>query len=202
MKCEKKNLKFNKAEVDVYPSNYSPAVYHIKENISRNFGVCIDIGSYDSTLGIEMAKVTDMSVYLLDKSSDSLDIKVKKAENTGLKNRIKPLPGDVHNIPMKDQSVDLVVSKDSICFWKDPIRAFKEIYRVLSPEGIAYVEGDLLTDEVNYNKKEKSLSKKRKKSKNENVVEKLVNILISANIKYFVVTQDDLGPWVIFKKAV
>lgn len=202
MKCGEKNLKFNKAEIDVCPSNYSPAVYHIKENISRNSGVCIDVGSCDAALGIEMAKVTDMSVYLLDKSADSLDIKVKKAENTGLKNRVKPLPGDVHNIPLEDQSVDLVVSKDSIWFWKDPIKAFKEIYRVLSPEGIAYVEGDLYTTEFDYNRKERGFSKKRKKNKNENVVEKLVNILISANIKYFAVTQDDCGPWVLFKKAV
>lgn len=195
MKCEEKNLKFNKAGIDVCPSNYSPAVYHIKENISSNCGVCIDVGSCDGTFGIEMAKVTDMSVYLLDKSIDSLNIKAKKIESTGLKNRIKPLPGDVHNIPMEDQSVDLVVSRDSIWFWKDPIRAFKEIYRVLSPEGIAYVEGDLLI-------KEKGVSKKKKKTKNQNVIEKLVNILIGANIKYFAVTQDDLGPWILFKKAV
>ena len=73
---------------------------------------------------------------------------------------------------------------------------------MLSPEGIAYVEGDLFTSEINYNRKEKSFSKKRKKNKQENVVEKLVNILIRANIKYFAVTQDDLGPWVLFKKAV
>lgn len=200
MKFEKKDLKFNKDEVHVCPSNYSPAVYHIKENISNNCGICIDVGSCDGTLGIEMAKVTDMSVYLLDKSADSLDIKVKNLENTGLENRVKPLPGDVHNIPMKDQSVDLVVSRNSIWFWRDPIRAFKEIYRVLSPEGVAYVEGDLFSNEIN--KKEKNSSKKRKKNTKENVVEKLVNILISANIKYFAVTQDDLGPWVLFKKAV
>lgn len=196
MKFEEKDLKFNKTGVHVCPSNYSPAVYHIKENISRNCGICVDVGSCDGTLGIEMAKVTDMSVYLLDKSADSLDIKVKKIENTGLRNRVKPLPGDVHNIPMKDQSVDLVVSRNSLWFWKDPIRAFKEIYRVLSPEGIAYVEGDLLSTEANCN------NKKRKKNRKENVVEKLVNILISANIKYFAVTQDDLGPWILFKKAV
>lgn len=202
MKCEEKKLKFSKAGVDVCPSNYSPAVYHIKKNIRNNYGICIDVGSSDGTFGIEVAKVTDMSVYLLDKSINSLSIKAEEIEYTDLKNRVKPLPGDVHNIPMEDQSVDLVVSRNSIWFWKDPIRAFKEIYRVLSPEGIAYVEGDLFTSEINYNRKEKSFSKKRKKNKKENVVEKLVNILISANIKYFAVTQDDLGPWVLFKKAV
>jgi len=198
MKYKEKFLKSNKTKINIYSSNYSSAIYHIKKNINSNFGVCIDVGSCDGALGIELAKVTDMSVYLLDKSTDSLNIKVKKIESTNLKNRIKSLSGDVHNIPMKDQSVDLVVSRNSICFWKDPIRAFKEIYRVLSPHGIAYVEGDLLTSKFNYDKKENGLSKK--KSKNENVIEKFVNILIEANIKSFTVTQDDLGPWVLFKK--
>lgn len=206
MNCEEKNIKFNKSKIHVCSSNYLPAVYHIKENIDSNCGVCVDVGSCDGDFGIEMAKVTDMSVYLLDKSADSLNVKAKKIESTGLKNRVKPLSGDVHNIPMKDQSVDLVVSRDSIWFWKDPIKAFKEIYRVLSPQGIAYVEGDLFTTKVDYKKnekilkKEKGFSKKRKRTKKENVVEKFVNILLSANIKSFAVTQDDLGLWVLFKK--
>ena len=55
---------------------------------------------------------------------------------------------DVHTIPLADGSVDLVISRGSIPFWKEPETALKEIYRLLSTGGKAYVGGGKGSPEI------------------------------------------------------
>jgi ubiquinone/menaquinone biosynthesis C-methylase UbiE len=48
---------------------------------------------------------------------------------------------DVAQIPLKDQSVDLVFSRGSIFFWQNLEACFKEILRTLRPGGTAFLGG-------------------------------------------------------------
>lgn len=47
--------------------------------------------------------------------------------------------GDIENLPFKDKSVDGIIIEETIEHLKDPLKAFKEMYRILKPGGILCV---------------------------------------------------------------
>jgi SAM-dependent methyltransferase len=113
----------------------------IKEKTGITKGVCLDVGSGGGYLGLALAKITDLDFTFLDISADALEKAKLQIIEDGLQKRAKTLLADVHSIPLPDGSVNLVISRGSIPFWKDPATALKEIYRVLAPGGKAYVGG-------------------------------------------------------------
>ena len=51
------------------------------------------------------------------------------------------MAADVHALPFRDNSFDLVISRGSIFFWRDQSTALREIVRVLKPGGYAFIGG-------------------------------------------------------------
>lgn len=103
-------------------------------------GVCLDIGAGSAALSIELSKITDLSIISLDAEPEAIEM---AKENCVLHNvpegRIRFVNAPVEKMTIADASVDFIVSRGSIPFWKDHVAAFKEIQRVLAPEGIAMV---------------------------------------------------------------
>jgi SAM-dependent methyltransferase len=66
----------------------------------------------------------------------------------GLANRAQTMLADVHRIPLANESVDLVISRGSKPFWKDPAAALREIFRVLALGGKTFVGGGRGTPEI------------------------------------------------------
>ena len=58
---------------------------------------------------------------------------------------------DAESMPFEDNFADLIVSRGSMFFWNDQTKVFKEIYRVLKPNGMAYIGCGL--EQLNYLKK-------------------------------------------------
>ena len=52
-----------------------------------------------------------------------------------LANDLKVVVGDVHELPFNDETFDVIISKSSLCYWKNPVRGINEILRVLKPNG-------------------------------------------------------------------
>ncbi|MFY9282818.1 MAG: class I SAM-dependent methyltransferase [Miniphocaeibacter sp.] len=123
----------------VFKKIYPIIARQIIEYTEIKEGICLDIGSGTGDLGIEIAKLTNMKVYLMDINLDGKDIANEKIKDENLENRVLPIVGDVHNISFADNSIDLIVSRSSYRFWKDKTKAFKEIYRVLRKGGKAYI---------------------------------------------------------------
>lgn len=124
---------------NVFNKIYPVIAKQVIEYTEIKKGVCLDIGSGTGDLGVEIAKLTNMTVYLMDISLDGKNIANEKIKNENLVNRVIPIVGDVHNIPFNNNSIDLIVSRSSYRFWKDKTKAFKEIYRVLRKNGKAYI---------------------------------------------------------------
>lgn len=118
----------------------------MKTGITR--GVCLDAGSGGGYLGLALARITDLDFIFLDISQNALDKAEEHIIEDGLQKRAKTLLADVHSIPLPDGSVNLVISRGSIHFWKDPGRALKEIYRILAPGGMTYIGGGKGTPEI------------------------------------------------------
>ena len=120
----------------------------IKTNTNILTGKCLDIGSCGGYLGLELAKMTQLHVTFLDIAQEALDKAALHLIEDGLHERGAILLGDVHAIPLDDESMDLIISRGSIPFWEEPALALKEIYRVLKKGGTTFVGGGKGTPEI------------------------------------------------------
>ncbi len=120
----------------------------IKEKTGKTSGVCVDAGSGGGYLGLALARITDLDFIFLDFSEKMLERAEHNIKKAGLNKRAKILHADVHNIPIGNDSVDLVISRGSIPFWKDPAMALEEMFRILVPGGMVYVGTGRGTPEV------------------------------------------------------
>jgi len=70
------------------------------------------------------------------------DMIVKARRNVvdaGLNKRIRIKRDDVHAMQFHECFCDLLMSRSAVHHWRNPIRAFQEIYRVMKPGGIAII---------------------------------------------------------------
>jgi len=107
----------------------------------RREGVCIDLGSGPGHLSLAVAEASEMHVYALDISDEAHEIAHRNIRDAGLEDQITLLSGDAEAIPLPDSSVDLVVSRGSIYFWKDLNAVLREVARILRPGGMTFIGG-------------------------------------------------------------
>lgn len=120
----------------------------IKKKFGITKGVCVDVGSGPGSLAIAMAYITKLRVYSLDIQERMTEVATRNIAEEGLSARIRAITADVCDMPFDDDSIDLVISRGSMPFWGDRSRAFREIYRILKPGGVAYVGGGFGSDEI------------------------------------------------------
>ncbi|NYB27096.1 MAG: class I SAM-dependent methyltransferase [Methanobacteriaceae archaeon] len=165
-------------------------------------GVCIDLGTGPAALSIALAKITDLKIYSLDIEKEMCKLAEKNIFQEGLSEVIDVVQADVHNIPYRNNFADLVVSRGSIPFWKDLSTAFKEIYRILKPEGTAYVGGGFgslhLKNEIIKKLEDDEYFPKNFPPKIN--VEKLESTIIKSAIKNYTIKNDDSGLWILIEK--
>lgn len=206
MDSEKKALEFDEIASNVFAPIYAAIASQIKEKTNINEGTCLDIGCGGGHLGVEVTKITNMFTYLLDVSPHALKIADNRIKNNDFEFRMDTVCGDVHNIPFEDETVELAISRGSIWFWEDQVKAFKEIYRVLSKGGCAYIGGgfgnEKLKKEVfdKMEEREANWEGRRKGFVKDNNAEKFNRLLTEANISSYEIIDDDSGLWAFIKK--
>jgi demethylmenaquinone methyltransferase/2-methoxy-6-polyprenyl-1,4-benzoquinol methylase len=70
-----------------------------------------------------------------------LDITPEQLKRARRKLSIPLVRGDAENLPFRAERFDAVLSSGSIEYWPDPVRALREMVRVLRPGGVAMVGG-------------------------------------------------------------
>lgn len=106
-------------------------------------GLCLDLGSGPGLLSIALAEKSDLTVIALD--ADPAMARIAQETAAGRTDRVAPVIGDVHRMPVRDDTASLIVSRGSLFFWEDRVQAFREIERVLRPGGVAFVGGSFGT---------------------------------------------------------
>ena len=121
----------------VYPAFAKQLVadYHITK------GVCVDVGGAEGSLAVELAKITGLTVYVVDISPEAVRLCSLLTDEAGLTGRVRSVEGDADDLPLKDGFADLVVSRNSLFEWPDKLQGIKEAYRILKPGGVAYLGG-------------------------------------------------------------
>jgi len=204
-------MELNPHDLDLKVKNiYSPTYPIIANQISQKFGInegiCIDIGTGPAPLSIALAKITRLKIYAMDISEEMCQIAEQNITTECLKNRIIPIKGDALNMPFEDGFANLVISRGSMFFWKDLSSGFKEIYRVLKPNGGGYIGGGFgsgeLKEKIKNSFKEinEDSSETFYKSPPKISIDTLKLAVDNAGIKDYSLINNDSGLWVIIHK--
>lgn len=189
---------------------FAPVYPVIAEQILDRCGIrsgrCLDVGSGPGSLGIALAQASDLAVTLLDASSEMIEIAEENIRERRLSGRISLIAGDVHDIPLPPDSVDLVVSRGSIFFWEDLTRAFSEIYRVLAPGGKTYIGGGFGTTELRdsiaatMTKENPDWKSFRDRNLGPDNRARMAGVLTDLGLPHQIIN-DDSGLWVMMEKG-
>jgi ubiquinone/menaquinone biosynthesis C-methylase UbiE len=118
----------------------------IAQDIIRKTGIhdgkCLEIYGGNGSFGIAMAQITSMKVCLLESTESILKHVSLNLKQNDLDHQIHVIKGTVQQIPLHDHSMNLIVCRKSIFHWHNQTKAFQEIYRVLAPDGVAYIGDD------------------------------------------------------------
>ncbi len=108
--------------------------------------ICLDLGSGRGTDVLRMAEDAGERgfVFGLDISQGMIEKSRKTAEKLGVKN-VEFICSELENIPVADNTVDVVISNCTINHASDKEKVWSEIYRVLKKGG-GFVVSDIYSD--------------------------------------------------------
>ena len=148
----------------------------------------------------ELLKENFNKVYGVDISLDML--MRAKLRNAG-HNNLQLINANVETLPLKVNSLDLIISRGSIFFWKNLDRALREIYRVLKEDGFLLVGGgygistpDNIIEEILNNFKN-GISKNIKPKLD---IDKTIKIMETIGGKTEVIAKPKHGFWISWRK--
>ena len=112
--------------------------------VPRASGTVLEIG-VGSGLNLAFYGKSVEQLYGLDPSEELLAVARKKARDIAFP--VDFLPHQSEEIPLNDHSIDTVVMTWTLCSIPDPLKALREMRRVLKPQGtLLFVEHGLAAD--------------------------------------------------------
>ena len=117
-----------------YPELYQNLAEIVKKYLPKKVKkpVIVDLGTGPGLLSLELAKkIPEAKIIGVDPSKYMLKIAKR---NVSSKN-FNISKGISHEIPLEDNSVDLLVTRFTLTYWEKPIESFKEINRILKTDG-------------------------------------------------------------------
>lgn len=101
----------------------------------KNDEKIIDIGCGGGVNIEKFLKLTDNNVDGLDYSEISVAESIKRNQKEINENRCKVIQADVSDMPIDDETYDLASAFETIYFWPDIANTFKEVSRIIKPNG-------------------------------------------------------------------
>lgn len=194
---------------DIANNFFTPIYPYIASQIlqccRKNDGICLDLGTGPGNLSIEIAKLTDLNIFAIDISENILDFAKRNINLANMKRRINPIITDVKTIPLKNSTIDLIVSRGSLFAWEKK-SAIYEIYRVLKPGGNAYIGVGLGSKELSQQIADKMIQHKKywKKQPSRklkvNRHREFIKIFSELQICNYKIINDDSGFWIYIEK--
>ena len=123
----------------------APVYPALAEQIVKDFdlagrkGIGIDLGGGPGYLAIELSKRTQLHWVNADINPHFFPHFFEAARAANVGHRVSAIFADAQALPFRANYAEIVVSRGSFQFWEDKARAFREIYRVLKPGGVAFI---------------------------------------------------------------
>ena len=114
------------------------------KDISEFAFECVDVEDNDKILDIgcgggvnieKFLKLTKNSVDGLDYSDVSVSESIKRNQKAVNEKRCRVIQANVCDMPLENESYDLVSAFETIYFWPDIENTFKEVFRIIKPNG-------------------------------------------------------------------
>lgn len=114
------------------------------KDISEFAFECVNIDSNDKILDIgcgggvnieKFLKLTNNNVDGLDYSEISVNETLKRNRKSVEKGKCNVIQADVSNMPIENESYDLISAFETVYFWPNLKETFKGVYRILKPNG-------------------------------------------------------------------
>lgn len=121
-----KNMNENHKEI----SEFAFECVNVKENDK-----IIDIGCGGGVNIEKFLKLTNSNVDGLDYSEVSVNSSIEQNRNAVDDGRCNVIQADVTDMPIDDEEYDLVSAFETIYFWPDIANTFKEVARIIKPNG-------------------------------------------------------------------
>ena len=183
---------------------YPYLIQDLKFFYNKNFDnkIIAELGTGPGFILKELDKENFKFIYGIDISLDMLERAQKRNSNS---NKINLFNANVEMLPFKTNSIDLIISRGSIFFWKNLDKAFSEIYRVLKPNGFLLIGGgygistpdSLIEEIISYYKKK--ITKNEKPKLDIDMIQTKMN-KINQNTK--VITKPKHGFWITWEKKL
>lgn len=120
---------------------YPALARQLVEDYGVTEGVCVDVGGAEGSLAVAIAKATNLTVYVVDIDPAAVRLCNLRADEEGLRGRVRAIEGDAQNLLLREGFADLVVSRNSMFQWPDKQAGLLEAYRILKPGGVALLGG-------------------------------------------------------------
>ena len=101
----------------------------------KNDGKILDIGCGGGANIEKFLKLTSENVDGLDYSEVSVAESIRRNQKAVGEKRCKIIHADVCNMPIEDETYDLISAFETIYFWPDIENTFKEVFRILRHDG-------------------------------------------------------------------
>lgn len=123
-----------------YPELYNDFAHIVKNYLSSLKPVIIDLGAGSGILACALHDfIPSASLIGVDSSYSMLQTAQQNTNNKGCTN-FSSVQAQAENLPFANNSVDFVVSRSSIFYWKTPAGGVHEMYRVLRPKGYIIID--------------------------------------------------------------
>ncbi|HHX87883.1 MAG TPA: class I SAM-dependent methyltransferase [Firmicutes bacterium] len=118
---------------------YELLAQQVIDSYGKTTGRCLDLSSDQGLMGLEIARQSNLFVFISSSQGHSLVRAELNSRREKLADRIALIRSSVEDLPFIDNYFDLVISQGSILSWPDKAAAFREIFRVLKPGSKAYI---------------------------------------------------------------
>jgi ubiquinone/menaquinone biosynthesis C-methylase UbiE len=107
----------------------------VKNHTTTSHPYILDLGCGPGLLSVEILKqIPDAMVIGIDPLIKMLVLAKENTDTSGVQ-IFEPVLGVSEKIPLKDNSIDTIVSRFSLPYWKQPLESFLEMNRVVKPKG-------------------------------------------------------------------
>jgi ubiquinone/menaquinone biosynthesis C-methylase UbiE len=118
-----------------FPELYSSLANIVRHHTNTSHPSILDLGAGPGLLSAEILRqIPHVTVIGIDPLRTMLHLAQKNVQQSS-PGAFTPVLGVSENIPLKDKSVDTIVSRFSLPYWTKPSQSFSEMHRILKPGG-------------------------------------------------------------------